>query len=99
MHKRTNKKQQKTINKLKCPQIDLIIVNIYPFSQYINNKNKDTIEMLDIGGPTRLRESAKNYESITTISSPKDYKLLAKNIRNNFGYRPRKTTPNTSFLY
>ena len=32
--------------------------------------------MIDIGGPTLLRAAAKNYESVTTICSPKDYKLL-----------------------
>ena len=41
--------------------------------------------MIDMGGPLLLRASAKNYDSITTISSPKDYKSLEINIKNNSG--------------
>ncbi len=85
LHKRNDNKQKQTFNKLKFPKIDYVIVNLYPFSKYINSKNKDTIEMIDIGGPALLRASAKNYDSMTTISSPKDYKSLEKNIRNNSG--------------
>ena len=76
LHKRNDNRQKQTFNKLKFPKIDFVIVNLYPFSKYINNKDRDTIEMIDIGGPTLLRASAKNYESITTISSPKYYKSL-----------------------
>ncbi len=85
LHKRNDYKQKQTFNKLKFPKIDYVIVNLYPFSKYINSKYKDAIEMIDIGGPTLLRASAKNYDSVTTISSPKDYKSLEKNIRNNSG--------------
>ncbi len=85
LHKRDDNKQKQTFNKLKFPKIDFVIVNLYPFSKYINSKNGNTIEMIDVGGPTLLRASAKNYNSITSISSPKDYKSLEKNIRNNSG--------------
>ncbi len=85
LHKRNDNKQKQTFKKLKFPKIDFVIVNLYPFSKYINTKDRDTIEMIDIGGPTLLRASAKNYDSITTISSPKDYKLLEINIKNNSG--------------
>ena len=43
------------------------------------------IEMIDIGGPTLLRAAAKNFESVTTISSPKDYISLINNIKKNSG--------------
>ena len=85
LHKRNNQNHKKTFNKLNFPKIDFVIVNLYPFSKYINSKIIDTIEMIDIGGPTLLRASAKNYDSITTISSPNDYKSLEKNIKNNSG--------------
>ena len=41
--------------------------------------------MIDIGGPTLIRSSAKNYKSVTTISSPMDYKMFIKNISTNNG--------------
>ncbi len=85
LHKRSDNRQKQTFNKLKFPKIDFVIVNLYPFSKYVDSKDKDTLEMIDIGGPTLLRASAKNYDSITTISSPKDYKSLEINIKNNSG--------------
>ena len=41
--------------------------------------------MIDIEGPTLIRASAKNYESVTTICSPDDYISLKNNIEKNFG--------------
>ena len=40
--------KKRTFNKLKFPIIDYVIVNLYPFSKYINSKSKDIIEMIDI---------------------------------------------------
>ena len=42
--------------------------------------------MIDIGGPTLLRAAAKNFESVTPICSPSDYKLLINNIKKNSGF-------------
>ena len=69
LFKRNNKKDVLTFKKLNFPIIDFVIVNLYPFSKTLK-KTKDhhkLIEMIDIGGPTMLRSSAKNFESITTI--------------------------------
>ena len=66
-------------------------MNLYPFTKYINNKNiNDTIEMIDIGGPTLIRASAKNYNSVTTICSSKYYKSLEKNMKKNSGFTDYK---------
>ena len=54
-------------------------INILNNGPRIENLYKHAIEMIDIGGSTLLRASAKNYEHITTISSPNDYKLLKNN--------------------
>ena len=57
-------------------------MNLYPFATYKNNNNiNDAIEMIDIGGPTLIRASAKNYNSVTTICSPKDYLSLKNNLK------------------
>ena len=62
-------------------------MNLYPFTKYINNKKiNDTIEMIDIGGPTLIRASAKNYNNVTTICSPKDYLSLKNNLKKNSGF-------------
>ncbi len=85
LHNRNNNIHKKTFKKSNFPKIDYVIVNLYPFAKFTNKKHKDAIEMIDIGGPTLLRAAAKNYESVTTISSPNDYKLLKNNIVKNYG--------------
>ena len=86
LHNRDNNDHIKTFNKINFPKIDFVIVNLYPFTKYINNKKiNDTIEMIDIGGPTLIRASAKNYNNVTTICSPKDYLSLKNNLKKNSG--------------
>ena len=50
-----------------------MIINLYPFKQTINQESKidECIEMIDIGGPSLMRASAKNFYDITTICDPK----------------------------
>lgn len=57
-------------------EIDLVVVNLYPFAKVIRRENlvyADAIENIDIGGPTLLRSAAKNYQSITVLSNPSQY--------------------------
>lgn len=59
---------------------DLLIVNLYPFEQALATKaNQDElIENIDIGGPSLLRGAAKNFERITVLVDPSDYKALGE---------------------
>ena len=83
---RKNKKHKKQFLSLKIPEISIVIVNLYPFKKYKNNNDIDnTIEMIDIGGPSLLRAASKNFESITSIIDTNDYKKLIKNIQKNNG--------------
>ena len=83
---RDNKKHKKQFLSLKIPEISIVIVNLYPFKKYKNNNEIDnTIEMIDIGGPSLLRAASKNFESITSIIDINDYKKLIKNIQKNNG--------------
>lgn len=59
--------------------IDLVIVNLYPFTQTIARSNASyeaAIENIDIGGPTMLRAAAKNHERVTVVVNPDDYQEL-----------------------
>ncbi len=67
---RNNKTHQKEAKELKIPHIDFVICNFYAFSE------KPGIEMIDVGGPTMVRAAAKNYESVSVLVDPGDYKLL-----------------------
>ena len=83
---RDNKKHSKQFSKLNFPEIELVIVNLYPFKNYIKNRKANKIiEMIDIGGPSLLRAASKNYKFITPIISPEDYTKLINNIKKNNG--------------
>ena len=57
---------------------DLIVINLYPFTQTISSgaEFSECIEQIDIGGPSMLRGAAKNHNSVAVISDPAQYPLL-----------------------
>ena len=86
LYKRENKFHVKDFLLLKIPEIDIVVVNLYPFKKYSKEKNYDQIiEMIDIGGPSLLRAAGKNYKYITAIFNTKDYKKLIQNLKKNNG--------------
>ena len=87
LYKRDNKLHRKQFLSLKFPEIDIVIVNLYPFNKYLNKykKNDKIIEMIDIGGPSLLRAASKNYKYITPIIDINDYSKLIKSLKKNSG--------------
>lgn len=70
------------------PDIDLVVVNLYPFREVIQKPNvvlSDAIENIDIGGPTLLRGAAKNYQWCTVLVDPNDYTEFLKQLDENQG--------------
>ena len=82
---RNNKDHQKTINEQEIENIDLLVVNLYPFEDTIKNKSnhKTCIENIDIGGPAMIRAAAKNHESVGVIVDPNDYDEIINEINDN----------------
>jgi len=64
-------------------EIDLVIVNFYPFEEIFNktNNHKKIIENIDIGGPTMARAAAKNYNDVTVITNISQYDELIYNLK------------------
>ncbi len=63
--------------------IDLVCVNLYPFRETIAKPDvtmEDAVEHIDIGGPSMLRSSAKNWESVTVVCNPEDYATILSEI-------------------
>ena len=86
LYVRDNKNHKKQFLSLKVPEIDIVIVNLYPFKKYINkHKKNQIIEMIDIGGPSLLRAAGKNFKYITPLIDIKDYKKLIENLKKNNG--------------
>jgi phosphoribosylaminoimidazolecarboxamide formyltransferase/IMP cyclohydrolase len=65
--------------------IDMVVVNLYPFVQTVSKEGVtlDTaLENIDIGGPTMIRASAKNFPGVIVIVDPADYPLILEKLRN-----------------
>ena len=87
LNKRNNKKHSKEIRINSIKNIDLVIVNFYPFENVIKKKSKhqDIIENIDIGGPAMVRAAAKNYNDVTVITSLSQYDELINELKKNNG--------------
>lgn len=87
LYMRENKKHIREFHSLKIPEIDIVIVNLYPFKKYLKKQNfNQSIEMIDIGGPSLLRAASKNFKYVTPIIDIKDYKKLILNLKKNKGF-------------
>ena len=87
LNKRINKSHQNEMKKNNFENIDLVIVNFYPFENTLKstrNHNK-IIENIDIGGPTMVRSAAKNYKDVTVITSIDQYEELIEQLKINKG--------------
>ncbi|MDC1154941.1 bifunctional phosphoribosylaminoimidazolecarboxamide formyltransferase/IMP cyclohydrolase [Candidatus Pelagibacter sp.] len=87
LNKRNNKKHIKELKNNDFENIDLVIVNFYPFEKTLSqttNHNK-IIENIDIGGPAMVRAAAKNYNDVTIITSVEQYSELITELKDNKG--------------
>ncbi len=91
---RSNPEHVKTMKEHGIENIDMIVVNLYPFKQTIEKPGctfEDAIENIDIGGPTMLRSAAKNFESVTVIIDPADYGSVLADMEKSNGEVTRET--------
>lgn len=74
----------------KIPEIDLVIVDLYPFEETVaqfasplfsgdnNTVEKSIIEKIDIGGPSMIRAAAKNFKDVLVVAAKEDYQPLVE---------------------
>ena len=76
--KRDDETHVAEMKQFKIPEIDLVIVDLYPFEETVASANDESliIEKIDIGGPSLLRAAAKNHKDVTVVASKADYTLL-----------------------
>ena len=62
----------------KIPEIDLVIVDLYPFEETLRNTTEEKliIEKIDIGGPSMIRAAAKNFSDLVVIAAKEDYSII-----------------------
>ncbi len=84
---RHNKKHQKEMKINNYENIDLVIINFYPFEKVLlsNSGHKNIIENIDIGGPSMVRSAAKNYNDVVILSNTKQYEDLTIELNKNKG--------------
>jgi phosphoribosylaminoimidazolecarboxamide formyltransferase/IMP cyclohydrolase len=87
LSRRDNENHVKAQNDHNIGDIDLVVVNLYPFVQTVaTGADYDTcIENVDIGGPAMLRSAAKNHEFVTVVTDPQDYKVVLNDMKENDG--------------
>lgn len=76
--RRDNECDQEQMKKYEIPEIDLVIVDLYPFEQTVASgaSQADIIEKIDIGGISLIRAGAKNFNDVVIIPSKAEYKML-----------------------
>ena len=83
LNKRDKKTHLKDLKNHNFENIDLVIVNFYPFENTLKKikNHKKIIENIDVGGPTLVRSAAKNYNDVTVITSSDQYKELIQELK------------------
>ena len=71
------------MTKYDIPEIDLVIVDLYPFEQTVASgaEEQDIIEKIDIGGISLIRAAAKNFQDVVIVPSKAEYPMLAEILK------------------
>ena len=88
LNRRENKEDNAQIGQYEIPEIDLVIVDLYPFEETLRSgaSDADIIEKIDIGGISLIRAAAKNFNDVVIIASKDNYKTLGDILTENGGY-------------
>ncbi|MGM4920965.1 bifunctional phosphoribosylaminoimidazolecarboxamide formyltransferase/IMP cyclohydrolase [Tardiphaga sp. 813_E8_N1_3] len=84
---RDNAEHAKAMKDHGISQIDLLVVNLYPFEETVakNASYEDCIENIDIGGPAMIRAASKNHDDVTVVVEPSDYQSVLDELATNKG--------------
>jgi len=83
-----NDSHQHDLKRTGALAIDMVVVNLYPFSETIAKKGvnlEDARGNIDIGGPTMIRASAKNFIRVASVVEPSSYPLILEKLKANKG--------------
>ena len=80
-------KDKEEMQRYNIPQIDLVLVDLYPFEETVRSTSdeKAIIEKIDIGGPSMIRAAAKNFASVLVVGDKNDYPFLQEILSGNDG--------------
>jgi len=82
---RSNKEHMDELKKYEIKPIDMVICNLHPIENVINQENglKFVMDKIDIGGPNMIRAAAKNFENIVVIVNPNRYDQVLRELKKN----------------
>jgi phosphoribosylaminoimidazolecarboxamide formyltransferase/IMP cyclohydrolase len=85
--RREHEGDQQQLNEYEIPEIDLVIVDLYPFEETVASgaSEEDIIEKIDIGGISLIRAAAKNYNDVLIVASKNDYSELENILKTQNG--------------
>ena len=85
--KREDETHVQEMKQYNIPEIDLVIVDLYPFEETVKSTTDEKliIEKIDIGGPSMIRAAAKNHASVVVVAAKKDYALLEEILKEQKG--------------
>lgn len=85
LSRRANSSDQSEMEKHQIPEIDMVIVDLYPFEETVanGNSNEEIIEKIDIGGISLIRAAAKNYQDVLCVSHKDQYTEITKLLEEN----------------
>lgn len=85
--RRNNETDMAQMQQYNIPQMDLVIVDLYPFEETLAQTDDEAliIEKIDIGGPSMIRAAAKNFSDVTVVALKEDYPLLVQLLENGEG--------------
>ena len=85
--KREDETHVQEMKQYNIPEIDLVIVDLYPFEETVasTTDEKAIIEKIDIGGPSMIRGAAKNFKDVVVVAAKKDYASLEQLLKDQKG--------------
>src|SRR5690606_21808141 len=86
--RRDNESDRQQVQQYEIPEMDLVIVDLYPFEETVKSgaSEEDIIEKIDIGGISLIRAGAKNFQDVVILSSKDDYREFENILIENEGY-------------
>jgi phosphoribosylaminoimidazolecarboxamide formyltransferase/IMP cyclohydrolase len=85
--RRGDASDDRDLETLSIPPIDLVAVNFYPFEQAASEISREEhVELIDIGGPSLVRAAAKNAPDVLVLTDPRQYPALISELRDDGGF-------------
>jgi len=93
LYRRDNENDRKLVKSYDIPSIDLVVVDLYPFEETLNQgaTEEEIIEKIDIGGISLIRAAAKNFQDTIIVASKNQYQPLIRLLKEKRRFRSRRS--------